>query len=125
MISLVVWFIVSLLVLWLIVMALLWRKENQPHGDVLTEIKPLVNKSRSGIRRMWFLILRTINRARAYMTMQITKLFFMIFPSARAAFEKKDVNTIVEQGPSSDFLVSISKDLNTRQRKSRRNHKNV
>lgn len=123
--SLIIWFIISIIVLWLVVMAVLWRKEREPHEDVLTEIKPLVDKSKRGVRRVWFLILREINKVRDYLTRQITKLFFMIFPKAKAAFEKKDVASIVEQGPSSDFLITIAKDINPKDRKDRRKHKNV
>ena len=104
-------------------MAILWRKQEK--GDVLKEIDPIVKKGVRGGRRVWFLILRWVNRIRSYMTTQITKVFFLIFPNARKAFEKKDIDTIVEQGPSSDFLISISKDLNTKSKKGRRNHKNV
>ncbi len=123
--SLIIWFIVSLLFLWLVVMLFLWRKERQPHEDVIGEIKPLVDKSKRGLRLVWFLILRKINTVRAYITKLIIKLFFKLFPSAKTAFEKKDVNAIVEQGPSSNFLISIAKDINTRDRKDRRKHKNV
>lgn len=109
MISLVIWFIISLLVLWLTTMVILWRKQSK--SDVLKAINPLVEKGVRSSRRLWFLILRGISRFRSYLTKLITKLFFMIFPNARAAFEKKDELTGLEQGPSSYFLMSISEGL--------------
>lgn len=106
MLSIVIWFIVSLLVLWLTTMIVLWRKQSK--GDILTVINPLIEKSVRNSRRFWFLILRGINNIRAYITNLITKLFFIVFPNAKRAFEKKDELTGLEQGPSSYFLMSIS-----------------
>ena len=115
MFSLFIWFIISLLVLWLVVMIILWRK--QVGGDVLREINPLIKSGVRGTRRIWFLILRGINTVRSYFTRVIAKLFFWVFPNAKEAFEKKDELAGLEQGPSSYFLMSISEGLPTQAEK--------
>ncbi len=109
MISLVIWFIVSLIILWLIVMAVLWRKQEQ--ADVLKEIDPLVKRGVRGGRRIWFLVLRMVDKLRFYTARLVAKLFFRIFPKARAAFKNKEELAGLEQGPSSYFLMSISEGL--------------
>lgn len=123
--SLIVWLFISILALWLLVMLALWVREKEPHEDVLAEIKPIVGKGKRTLRKTWFLMLRKINKLREIMTSLIAKLFFKIFPKAKQAFEKKDIESIQSQGPSSEFLASISENMPAKEKKSGRKRKNV
>jgi hypothetical protein len=128
MITLVVWFLVSLIALWLFAMLTLWNTQTKQTTDVIEELRPVATKSLRSIRRIWFLFLRAINKIGDFLTLIITKLFFALFPKAQKAFEKKDELTGLEQGPSSYFLMSISegKELPEKEEpKIRRKRKNV
>lgn len=124
----VVSFIISLLILWLVAMLMLWRKEGQQTETLADELNPLVSKGARTARRTWFLFLRGVRKAQDFLTLIITKLFFTLFPKAKKAFEKKDELTGLQQGPSSYFLMSISegKELPEKEEsKIRRKRKNV
>lgn len=128
MITLVVSLFISLLILWLVAMLMLWRKEGQQTETLAEELNPLVNKSVRTIRRTWFLFLRGVRKVQDFLTLIITKLFFALFPKAQKAFEKKDELTGLQQGPSSYFLMSISEGKDNPQKeepKIRRKRKNV
>jgi hypothetical protein len=128
MITLVVSLFISLLILWLVAMLMLWRKEGQQTETLVEELNPLVSKSVRTVRRTWFLFLRGVNNVRDFLTTLIIKLFFTLFPKAQKAFEKKDELTGLQQGPSSYFLMSISegKELSEKEQpKIRRKRKNV
>ncbi len=128
MITLVVSFIISLLILWLVAMLMIWRKEGQQTETLVEELNPIVNKGVRTARRTWFLFLRGIDVLRAFLTRIITKIFFILFPKAQKAFEKKDELTGLQQGPSSYFLMSISEGkevIGKEEPKIRRKRKNV
>ena len=129
MISTTVWFIISIIVLWLLVMYSAWNKKGTEQAvDAVTELTPLYNKSTRVARRWLFSLQRAIGVWRAKGTTLATKIFFAIFPKARKAFEEKDALTGLEHGPSSYFLKSISEDLpaeKTKSKKDRRNAENV
>mgnify|MGYP001569637837 CR=1 FL=1 len=106
--TLVVFFIISIIFVWVVLMYNIWRKQHH-QSESLSEITtPLYNKSSRMIRKVWFALLRAVAVARAFMTRLATKAFFSLFPSARKAFEKRDELTGLEHGPSSYFLKSIS-----------------
>lgn len=126
--TLVVWFLVSLIALWLFAMLTLWNTQTKQTTDMIEELRPVATKSLRTLRRFWFLVLRGVATIRAAATTLITKLFFTIFPNAKKAFEKKDELTGLQQGPSSYFLMSISegKELPGKEEpKIRRKRKNV
>ncbi len=134
MITLVVMLIISLIVLWLLVMYGVWKKNAKQESvpDAIEALAPVYNKGTRLIRRGWFFVLRYLSVFRAFLEKVITKAFFAIFPNARKAFEKKDELTGLEHGPSSYFLMSVSEykaefqnEQKTTEKKSRRNKKNV
>ena len=125
--TLVVFFILSIILVWGVLMYSIWRKQHH-ESEGLPELTPLYNKSSRVLRKLWFAVLRAIGVARAWMTRLATKAFFAIFPSARKAFLKKDELTGLEHGPSSYFLKSITPEkgeLQTEGRKNRRKRKSV
>ncbi len=125
----VVWFLFSILALWLFVMFLIWKK--QENKDVIKDINPVVEKTTRLVRRSWFLLLLGLNKLRLFITKIIAKIFFAIFPKAKTAFEPKNDLTGLEQGPSSYFLMSISEEKDKKNqaleipKKTRRKIKNV
>lgn len=126
--TLVVFFIVSIILVWIILMYSIWRKQNRESQSLSEITTPLYNKSSRLLRKFWFTVLRYISVARAFMIKIATKAFFAIFPGARKAFEEKDELIGLEHGPSSYFLKSISSEKEvseTVERKIRRKRKNV
>lgn len=130
MITLVVLFILSIIMLWLLVMYGVWKKnaKQETVPDALEAITPVYNKSTRLLRRAWFTVLRYTRKIRLFFEKILIKVFFAVFPDARKAFEKKDELTGLEHGPSSYFLMSVSEskaELLNQTKKSRRNKKNV
>lgn len=128
MITLVVLLITSVLLLWVLTLYAVWRKESQPSEGPIAKLAPLYNKSSRFMRRIWFKVLRIVRGLQSLITLLATKAFFAIFPSAKKAFEVKDELTGLEHGPSSYFLKSISpeKGENIGEiKKNRRKRKNV
>ncbi len=132
--TLVVLLILSLILLWLLVMYGVWKKNAKQESvpDALEALTPVYNKWVRLLRRGWFFILRYVSIFRAFLEKIATKAFFAMFPNARKAFEKKDELTGLEHGPSSYFLMSVSEykaelqnEQKTTLKKSRRNKKNV
>lgn len=126
--TLVVLFIISIILVWIVLMYSVWRKQHHENGSLSEITTPLYNKSSRVVRKLWFALQRAIGIARAFMTRLATKAFFAIFPSARKAFEKKDELTGLEHGPSSYFLKSITPEKGvppTEGVKIRRKRKNV
>jgi hypothetical protein len=132
MLSLVVYFILSIILLWLLVMYNAWRKstetQQEPVLDAVEILNPVYKKSIRFFRHVWFFILRILKKIRSWIEKIATKIFFAIFPNARKAFEKKDELTGLEHGPSSYFLMSVSgykDEFKKSIKKIRRNGKNV
>lgn len=127
--TLVVLLILSILLLWLLVMYNAWKeKTKQQEAESLSEIVPIYyDKSSRFLRRTWFSLLRLLSKLGDITTLGATKIFFIMFPKAKKAFEKKDELTGLEQGPSSYFLMSISEEVtaNKEVKKTRRKSKNV
>ncbi len=130
MITLVVFLILSIILLWLLVMYGVWKKttKQQEVPDALEVLTPVYNKGTRLLRRGWFSVLRYFQLLKAFLEKVATKVFFKIFPNARKAFEKKDELTGLEHGPSSYFLMSVSEykeELQKEVKKDRRKKKNV
>ena len=128
MIAIVIYFVFFLIVLWLLTMVYLWRKEEHLKQDTLAEIKPVLTKSTRLARRALFWSLRRLLVLRDYIGDLIAKGFFKLFPKAQKAFEKKDELIGLDHGPSSYFLKSISEDrpeVPNSEKKNRRKRKNV
>ncbi len=130
MITLVVFLILSIILLWLLVMYGVWKKNEKQESvpDALEALAPVYNKGTRLLRRGWFTVLRYLRLVRVFFEKILIRIFFAVFPNARKAFEKKDERTGLDHGPSSYFLMSVSEykdELQKEVKKSRRNKKNV
>lgn len=131
MIGLIILFIVSLIILWLFIMYSLWKKDDLERKYLESNINRFSYKTAQVSRKIYFLLTRKIDILRSKITLYLAKAFFFFFPKAKKAFEKKDALTGIEQGPSSYFLMSISKEVTENSKpqnepkKTRRKIKNV
>lgn len=126
MIKLIFWFIFCIIVLWLLVMYKLWKDQRQNEG-LPQNLSPFVSNFFRILRKSLFTLRRKISLLKSKVSIYLAKVFFFIFPKAKKAFEKRDSLTGLEQGPSSYFLMSISKEVaeNKLAKKTRRKIKNV
>ena len=128
MISIVIFLIICLFLIWLLVMYKIWKKSAKETQGSLTEaLTPSYSKGTRLLRRSWFVFLRFLQATRLGLEKIIARGFFAIFPNARKAFEKKDELTGLQKGPSSYFLMSISEEVTVNKtiKKARRKAKNV
>ena len=125
MIWLIIWFFISLIILWILIMFLLWRKHENAH--IVEKENIVINKFTRNLRKILFGVIRLINKIKTFIKKHLTKVLIFIFPKASKAFEVKDPLIGLEQGPSSYFLMSISEDIKSKNttKKSRRKSKNV
>lgn len=108
----------------------IWKRDakDQLTSSVGEFLTPAYQRSTRLLRRGWFTLLRSLQYLQKKLEILFSKVFFLIFPNARKAFEKKDELTGLEHGPSSYFLASVSEykeDLEKAPKKNRRNKKNV
>lgn len=124
MLTLVIKFVLSLILVWLLVMYNIWRERNKDQGLADHKVPEVYAKTKRILRRFWFYLLRLLSKLQNFLTIAATKIFFKIFPKAKKLFISKDKLTGLEHGPSSYFLKSITQEKNDL-KKNRRKSKNV
>ncbi len=108
---LIVFLGICLIGTWLLAMYIWWKQEQ---GLTFTPVSldetilPLSDKMTRIARRKWYLTLLYGKKAASWNARHLTDLFYAIFPSAKAAFAKRDALTGLKDGPSSYFLKTIS-----------------
>lgn len=132
MVTFAILFVISLVVFWLLFMYGIWRKTVAPmeetFGNMTKVLSPLYEKCTRISRKFWFFVLRKTEALFYKSLTALTRIFFILFPKAKKAFEKKDELLGLEHGPSSYFLMSVSEyktEQEEKRSKSRRTKKNV
>lgn len=108
-----IWYIVSIIVLiialWIIAMLELWNiNKGTYQGPAEERVASFLTKTVRLTRRGWYISLRAITEGLKVVSIYIARGFFILFPKAKQAFEKKDELTGLTDGPSSYFLMSVS-----------------
>ena len=109
--TLVIVIILLILALWISVMLLWWRTEQEKpvktikRGDIVRTI----NKAIRAGRKSWYTSLRYSKQVAAWGNKKARTAFVAVFPKSKPAFVKQDPLTGLEHGPSSYFLANLTK----------------
>lgn len=110
---------VLIITLWISVMLLWWRSEQQQPaktikpGDVIRSW----NKAARLARRSWYGGMRYTTQVTAWGSNKVRTAFIAVFPKSKPAFVKQNPLTGLEHGPSSYFLANLTK-LPTKKKRS-------
>lgn len=109
--ALIIIIVVLLIALWISVMLLWWRSEQEnpaktiKRGDVIHAW----NKAARLARRSWYDGVRYSKQASVWSNKKVQKVFVAVFPKSKAAFIEQNLLTGLEHGPSSYFLANLTR----------------
>lgn len=99
----------TLVLTWVAVMVLWWHQSTETESVTLDRVAiKHIEKVIRLSRRSYYAGFLYSRRAFGWGNKTLAKVFVRIFPQASSAFQKHDVMTGLEHGPSSYFLHSIS-----------------
>lgn len=103
-----------LLLLWLTLMFMWWRKEKSLHDPLATDVAlTYLEKCVRLARRGLYASEMYAKEAGTWSGKKVSRAFFSLFPGAASAFAKRDELVGLHSGPSSFFLLSISETQKT------------
>lgn len=106
---LAIFFIVILILAWVTLMGVWWQKEHKGENPLSSETIVTYGEFCARLaRRGWYRCTFYFEKALSWSTRKLSKGFFILFPGAVPAFQKKDELAGFKHGPSSFFLKSIS-----------------
>ncbi len=102
---------VLIIALWISVMLLWWRSEQQQPAKTIkpSDVIRSWNKAARLARRSWYGGMRYTTQATAWGSQKVRTAFIAVFPKAKPAFVKQNPLTGLEHGPSSYFLANLTK----------------
>jgi hypothetical protein len=103
--------IVLVLALWISVMLVWWRSEQEKPVKTIkpTDLIRSVHKATRMARRSWYGGVRYSKQVALWGNKKARAAFVTLFPNAKSAFVEKDKLTGLEHGPSSYFLANLSR----------------
>jgi len=106
------------ILMWVVAMYIWWQKEQKVQEALATDValEYLEKCIRLG-RRGWYASEMHLRALALWGGKKMGKVFFSLFPSAEAAFTKRDSLAGLSHGPSSFFLMSISEKRKGAQKK--------